>query len=380
MGMGQRALLALFPALQPHAPFAELGQFPTPIVPLSQLATGPIAASADAYVKRDDISSPHYGGNKVRTLESLFGAALDRGCSTVCAVGAYGSNHAVATVLHAGRVGLHSAALLFPQPASRTAYDNLRVTLARADQFRALWHWSAVPFAMWRAERQLFHGSTPLVMPPGGANPVGALGYVSAALEVAEQVRAGELPEPTRVVLGVGSTCTSSGLLVGFALATRLGLGFSKRPKVISVRVSPWPVTSRYRIVSLAHRTAQWLHQLSGDARFAFSKAELGQGLEIDGRFLGDGYGKVTPEGLSAMQALAPWGRQALDTTYSAKSAAAWLARLAPDTGPALYWATKSSVPLPEIDQGELSKATASVNSWLQRANQLRVETQSPAL
>jgi D-cysteine desulfhydrase len=366
--MGQRALTAFFPELAAQVPFAELGQFPSPVVALTQLADAAPPNARHAFVKRDDISSPIYGGNKVRTLECLFGAALQRGSSDVVAVGAYGSNHAVATVLHAGRVGLRSGAMIFPQPISDTARDNLRVTIANADELYPLWHWSSVPFAIWGLRRRLRRrGVSALVMPPGGANPLGALGYVSAALELAEQVRAGELPAPERIVLGVGSTCTSAGLLLGSALAARLGIGFSMPPQIVSVRVTPWPVTSRYRIVSLALRTSELLQRLSGDARLSFSKAELSRCLQVDGRFLGAGYGRVTPAGLHTMQALAPWGPQALDTTYGAKSAAGLLTILGEQSGPTLYWATKSGVPLPLVDNTQSTQAPDSMLSWLRR-------------
>jgi D-cysteine desulfhydrase len=363
--MGQRALTAFFPQLAARVPFAELGEFPSPVVPLSRLAPG-ASLEQGVYVKRDDISAAVYGGNKVRTLESLFGAAVQQDRTHVVAVGAYGSNHAVATVLHAPRAGLSCGAMVFPQPVSATARDNLRVTVARAGELYPLWHWSSVPFAIWSLRRRLHKSGRPaLVMPPGGANPVGALGYVSAALEVAEQVRAGELPAPERIVLGVGSTCTSAGLLLGFAVAARLGIGFTTPPKIVSVRVTPWPVTSRFRIVSLALRTSALLRDWSGDDRFALSKSELARGLHVDGRFLGAGYGKVTADGLRAAQTLAPWGPTALDTTYGAKSAAGLLATLADTRGPSLYWATKSSVPLPTIVESELSRAPASLLNWL---------------
>ena len=81
----------------------------------------PGSSASDAYVKREDESAEVYGGNKVRTLEFLFGEALARGARRIYSTGAFGSNHAAATVLHAPRVGLESGALLFPQPPSRTA-------------------------------------------------------------------------------------------------------------------------------------------------------------------------------------------------------------------------------------------------------------------
>src|SRR5690606_25477518 len=190
------------------------------------------------------------------------------------ATGAYGSNHAVATALHAPRVGLSTGALLFSQPRSWAALENLRVVLSTAGRVVALPHWSALPLAMWSAGRRRFE--SPVVMAPGGATPWGALGYVSAALELAKQVESGALPAPRRVVVGVGSTCTSAGLLVGFELAFRRGLGFRRAPpELIAVRVTPWPITSRYRIGALAERTSCLLARLAYDPALALTRAEL---------------------------------------------------------------------------------------------------------
>src|SRR6187402_3442300 len=94
LSVPERPLFELWPALV---------EFPTPIEPLLRLVPSLGAAARDAHVKRDDLSSPVYGGNKVRTLEPLFGQALREGKSWVAATGAYGSNHAVASVLHAAR-------------------------------------------------------------------------------------------------------------------------------------------------------------------------------------------------------------------------------------------------------------------------------------
>ena len=226
-----------------------LGEFPTPVERMLGLE-GELGC-APFYVKRDDLSSPVYGGNKVRTLEVLFGLARAAGANEVVATGAYGSNHAVATVLHAARAGLRSGAILFPQPKSWAALENFRVSVTRAEALSVLWHWLALPFAILRAR-----APERFVMMPGGATPDGALGYVSAALELAQQVAAGELEPPRRVFVGVGSTCTSAGLLVGFHLAARLGLGFREPPQVVSCVVTPLPVTSRFRILGLAVRAS----------------------------------------------------------------------------------------------------------------------------
>lgn len=366
----ERALLQLFPALARGHAFAALGQFPTPVEPLERLVPGSDPRSA-TFVKRDDLSADVYGGNKVRTLEVFFGQALRDGVRDVFSTGAFGSNHALATVLHAPRVGLRPGALLFPQPWSETAAANLRITSVCAQPFRPLAHWSLLPYGMWRLarEQQRAHRST-LIMPPGGATPLGALGYVSAALELAAQIERGELPAPAEVVVGVGSTCTSAGLLVGLALAARLGVGWrgNARARLVSVRVTPWPVTSAYRIVGLAARTARLLAALTHDPRFAFTRAELGVGLELDGARIGPGYGKPSRSGLDAIARLEPFASLALDTTYASKSAAGLLARVAaaPDVV-RVFWSTKSSAELPSVSDAQLSTVVPAVRRWLAR-------------
>src|SRR5918912_1904461 len=106
MARPERPLHKLLPALRARVPFAGLAELPTPVEPLSQLTKALGRPFAEAFIKRDDLSSPVYGGNKVRTLEVLFGAALEEGATHIYATGAFGSNHATATVLHALRVGL----------------------------------------------------------------------------------------------------------------------------------------------------------------------------------------------------------------------------------------------------------------------------------
>jgi D-cysteine desulfhydrase len=255
-------------------------------------------------------------------------------------------------VLHAAAAGLEGGAILFPQPESWAALENLRVTLAHAAPLYVLRHWSALPFAMWRR-------STPdtMVMAPGGATPMGALGYVSAALELAQQVQRGELEAPSRVFIGVGSTCTSAGLLVGFEHAARLGIGFRTKPTLVSVRVTPWPVTARFRILGLAVRASELLARLALDPSLALDKATLSPGLVIDGQRLGPGYGMPSEPGRQALELFHRHGLFELDTTYSAKAAAGFLTGASEHAGPHLFWSTKSTVPLPAVSAQQLLDA-----------------------
>jgi len=370
----ERPINAIWPRLETRLPLADLGEFPTPVEDLTAVMTSAGSRGFPAWVKRDDLSSPVYGGNKVRTLEALFGAALDSGASHVFSTGAFGSNHAAATVLHAPRVGLVPGAALFPQPVAKTAADNLRVIVKHAQELVALPHWSALPFGMYRVRRRVARaGGRAHVMVPGGATPRGGIGYVSAALEVAQQVDRGEMPRPATVVVPVGSTCTTAGLLVGFHHAARMGVGFvdgrgaPAPPRVVAVRVTPWPITASSRIIRMAVAISRELAALAGQPELALSSAVLGRHLEVDGAFLGSGYGQPTTEGLRAIAAFA--GRSVpLDTTYSSKAAACFLDYARHQRGaPLLFWATKSSAPLPAVDPAELRTAPAAMRRWLAR-------------
>jgi 1-aminocyclopropane-1-carboxylate deaminase/D-cysteine desulfhydrase-like pyridoxal-dependent ACC family enzyme len=352
------------PGLADRLRTVELGDFPSPVVPLP---AGEGIASEVGFIKRDDVCSKVYGGNKVRTLEALFGHALARGARRVVAVGAFGSNHSVATALHAPHVGLEPAAILFPQPYSWAALENLRVSACQLSAVMALRHWVGVPLSMWRYPDRDRDGGA-YVMPPGGANPTGALGYVSAALELGMQVQRSELPAPATIVAGVGSTCTGAGLLLGLALAVRLGIGFVKVPQLHLVRVTPWPITGRFRVLSLAQRTAQLLASLTGGDVAELPRRELSEALSITSEFLGAGYGVASRQGLFAIRYWESLGLPRLDTTYSSKAAAGFLQRCRQASGPTLFWSTKSSVPLPEVDQARLAAAPPGLQDWIRRA------------
>lgn len=367
-------LFELFPKLSEQVARVSLGAFPTPVQSLAAVTRELGVNERDAWIKRDDISSQVYGGNKVRTLELLLGQARALGHAGVIATGAFGSNHALATALHAPRVGLTPSALLFPQPISEAAYLNLRA-LAHSDaELHALPHWSLFPFGL--AWARLKRAPASYVMVPGGATPLGALGYVSAGLELGRQVAAGEIPAPRRIIVAVGSTCTSAGLLVGLSLAAHFRVGFEPAtlPRLTSVRVSPWPVTSRLRILALAARTAHFLRELAGSEVPRLDSATLGARFEVDGRYLGPGYGEPSAAGRQAEALWQSLGLPALDGTYSAKAAARVLVGLrAREAGPVLFWSTKSSVPLPAAGgtKAALDSAPLRIRAWLARAERV---------
>ncbi len=325
-----------------QVPWVRLGTWPTPVEPLPALGA---ALGADVWVKREDRSSAVYGGNKVRTLEAMFGRARAAGATIMWATGAYGSNHAVATVLHAPAAGLDAGAILFPQPSSEPARANLSALLSARPQVDHLATVAALPFAM----RRIGKDTKAFVMTPGGATPQGAFGAMSAGVELGEQIARGVCPAPARIVVPAGSTCTSAGLLAGMRVAAALGLGLTPQtiPLLTVVRVTPWPITAPLRIARLAQQALRELGKVWPAANRLADLGLLRASVEVDGDQLRGGYGRITARGERARLLFARHGAPPLDIVYSAKSGAA-LCELAGRTrGPVMFWATKSSAPLP---------------------------------
>ncbi len=349
------ALFRHLPGLRAHVTRAAIGRWPTPIEPL----TGAEIPN-NLWIKREDWSAEGYGGNKIRSIEFMIGSALRNDAGRIWSEGAFGSNHAVATATHARTFGLRSGALVFPQPPSETAFANARALAALDCEIRPLASVVTFPFGDFRLRR-----SSDTVQRPGAAEPAAVIGYVGAALEIADQIRAGVMPAPATIVVPVGSTGTISGLVAGIEFAAHMGLAFEHRPQVIGVRVTPWPVTSRFMVSRLAQGTAAFIAEHGGpDLRSEVRR--VARSLRMTGAALGRGYGWPTPAGVAACRQLAPLGIK-LDTTYSAKGAAWLLDKARHLEGPTLYWMTKSAEPLPEPTGDQLERMPRSVRRWLRR-------------
>jgi D-cysteine desulfhydrase/L-cysteate sulfo-lyase len=139
-------------------------------------------------VKRDDLTSRAYGGNKVRKLQYFLGQALADHRSTVVTFGAYGSNHALATAVHARALGIEAHAMLTPQVP--TAYARATV-LAHAGLGTVLHpiegNDDSQQGERLRVTLRERDGCEPLMIPVGGSSALGAVGFVYAALELTEQ-------------------------------------------------------------------------------------------------------------------------------------------------------------------------------------------------
>ena len=185
---------------------------PTPLLPLENLSRD---LGVQLFMKRDDLTGLAVGGNKARKLEFLIGQALAEGADTLFTAGWYHSNHALLTAAAAGRANLD--AILFlkgkgPHYRGSLFLDSL--TGAEIRIFDVSDSSSLTTYMEEAASTLRSRGKKPYVIPVGGSNSVGALGYVAGAIELAEQVHALHI-DPDYVVVPTSSGGTHAGVLCG---------------------------------------------------------------------------------------------------------------------------------------------------------------------
>lgn len=287
----------------------------------------------EVWVKDDGPVGTVYGGNKVRKLEWALADARARGCSWVVTAGALATNHGLATALYGRELGLRTAVVLVDQPLDEYAARGY----ARLQASGATLHLAHTPrrayaMAPWVLLRHTGR-RPPYFLTVGGSSARGVVGFVEAGLELGEQVADGELPEPSVVVLPVGSGGCAAGLLLGLRLA---GL----RTRVHGVLVNDATPVDAGTVLRMAERTRRFLAR-----RGAALPPVRADDLELDTRWLGDGYGHALPAGAAASATLAGAG-VASEPVYTAKAAAALLDLAPGAAGPVLYWQTHNTLPL----------------------------------
>lgn len=303
-----------FPRLAEGLPWMDLGGLPTPITPAREL--GSHIGIPGLYIKRDDVAGAEYGGSKARKLEHLVADALDRGQRDILTFGGVGSNHALATAVHTHRLGLGCILLLLPERPSQHAREHL---LAEhhlgCEQYRA----SSTDD---RAVDQVLarRGSgvpTPYVIPAGGTSPLGNVGYVNAAFELAEQCAAGLMPVPDELYVAAGTLGTAAGLYVGLRAA-----GLPTR--LVSVRASNPGTGSLRNLRAQIESTSRFLRERDPD----FPDVEIVEALLHHERgFTGEGYAIPSSAGRHAQETAHEHGGIELDPTYTAKAFAALISR-----------------------------------------------------
>ncbi len=295
-----------------NRPRVSLAELPTPVQRLDAL--GDHLGLPNLYVKRDDRTGTLYGGNKVRKLEFLLGEALDRGCDRVWTVGGIGSNHVLATSLYARRQGLKPEVLHFPQPVTQHVQDNLRALSTTRPDLRLVAGEKRLLGSILLRRLRCGLGLDPglYCIAMGGSSPTGALGYVEAAFELRQQIRAGTLPEPDVIFVAAGTCGTMAGLTLGCHVA---GLDC----EVVGVRVTRPLYANHLRCWWLIRRTAARLKETGETGFFRPSPADF----QLLHRYFGDDYGRPTESGRRATELARAHTDLTLEPTYTAKTLAA---------------------------------------------------------
>ena len=303
MSRSEPALFRRRPHLR-DLPFVALGSFPTPV----ERVHGLLPRGVELWVKREDLASASYGGNKVRKLELLLGEALALGKKRVVTIGGWGSHHALATAVYAQQLGLACELHLFPQPDNEHVRAQLAADRAAGADVRQASHMIAMAPGLLASRL----ADDAYYITGGGSSVTGTLGWVSAADELGEQIARGELPAPDSIYVALGSAGTAAGMLAGLR-----GAAFA--PEVVAVRVVEWPITSGGAARRLEARTFAALRPSP-----LLRRAPMAP-LRVVHDQIGAGYGHTTPAALAAVEAAARVGLH-LEPTYTGKAMAALLA------------------------------------------------------
>ncbi len=289
-----------------HYPRIELLGAPTALNYLPRLSD---YMEREIYIKRDDITGMVPGGNKLRKLEYLVADALQQGADVLLTAGAIQSNHVRQTAAVAAKVGLKCMALLenpinshdqnYLANGNRLLLDLFGVEVINVGQLTD-------PDAQLQEQAELLQaqGFRPYVIPVGGSNLLGALGYVSCAQEIALQSE--DLQNFSAVIVASGSGGTHAGLAVGLE-------HYLPGTDLVGIAVSRQAEAQKGKIESLRCPLA----------------AELGweasQDLQVWDRYYQPGYGFSNQAGNQAIRLVAQLEGILLDPVYTGKAMAGLL-------------------------------------------------------
>ena len=292
------------------ARFPRVRLFPTP-TPLEKLANlSRHLGGPEIWIKRDDCTVVATGGNKVRKLEWLVGEAQAQGATHLVTQGAVQSNHVRQTAAVAARFGMKCTALLEHRidTNDRDYLNSGNVLLDRLFDTAIEYRPGGADMnaeAEAKGEALRAAGERAYVIPGGGSNRVGALGYVSCAQELMQQVDEMGL-RIDRVVTATGSAGTQAGLVVGLE-------GSNAGVPVLGIGVRLPKDRQEANVHRLAEATADYVGMRGGIARSA---------VVANCDYVGPGYGQPTPGMTEAVLMLARLEGVLLDPVYSGKAMA----------------------------------------------------------
>ncbi|MEM8572683.1 MAG: D-cysteine desulfhydrase [Pseudomonadota bacterium] len=286
----------------PRVRFAHL---PTPLEPMDRLSE--MLGGPRIWVKRDDCTGLSSGGNKTRKLEFLMADALASDASCVITQGATQSNHARQTAAACAKFGLACHIILEDRTGSKDPNYNLNGNVL-LDQLHGATISKRPGGADMAAEMELLaealqrKGERPYIIPGGGSNPVGALGYVNCAAELTKQAQSIGI-EIDALVHATGSSGTQAGLVAGLA-------SMESQTHLLGIGVRAPKEKQEAMVHQLAVATADY----------------LGNGVRVPKEsvrancdYVGPGYGFPTDGMRSAIKTLAEMEGLLFDPVYSGK-------------------------------------------------------------
>ncbi|NWA59885.1 D-cysteine desulfhydrase [Pantoea sp. B9002] len=309
-------------------PRLELLGAPTPLEHLPRLSD---YLGRDIFIKRDDFTPVALGGNKLRKLEFLAADALREGADVLLTAGAIQSNHVRQTAAVAAKLGLKCVALLenpigttsenYLSNGNRLMLDLMDVEIVMVDAL----HNPTEQLAA-QAEHLEAQGFRPYIVPVGGSNALGALGYVECAQEIAHQSEG--VVDFAAVVVASGSAGTHAGLAIGLEqlLPETQLVGVTVSRKV----EAQLPVVERIRSALAEQLEVQ-------------AKAQI----TLWDDYFAPRYGEPNEEGMAAVKLLARLEGIMLDPVYTGKAMAGLIDGIAQNRfrreGPLLFVHTGGS-------------------------------------
>jgi D-cysteine desulfhydrase family pyridoxal phosphate-dependent enzyme len=283
----------------PRLRFAHL---PTPIESLPRLTQ--TLGGPHLLVKRDDQTGLALGGNKTRKLEFLLAEAQTQGARTLITAGAVQSNHCRQTAAAAARFGFECLLVLAGEAPSTPSANVLLDELLGA---RIIWAGKEQRDLVLQQtfEQAVAQGRKPYLVPYGGSNPTGALGYAFALEEFMQQGVHADW-----IIFASSSGGTQAGLVAGAA-----HFGFSG--KILGISVDEPQRSLQTRVASLASDTSQRLGK-----RMEFTPDTI----LVNADFCSPGYGVLTAAEREAISLFAKNEGLLLDPVYTGRAAAGLIA------------------------------------------------------
>jgi len=286
-----------------NLPRIPINFLPTPLVELKRLAD--VLDGPRIFVKRDDLTGLALGGNKTRKLEFLLGEALSQDCDAVITGGDIQSNHCRQTAAAAAAVGLECHLALGGQ---QPAFPDGNLLLDYL--FGAIIHWCGeqrkgeqIPEI---AEKLRSEGRKPYVVPYGGSNAIGAIGFVAAVSELKDQMSTLN-NKVDYVILPSGSGGTYAGITVGVDI-------YDLSMKVIGIGIDRGESGEPPYESELATLTNQIAEKLGIESRYTASKFQMRY------KYFGEGYGVVGDLEREAIQLVAKYEGILLDPVYTGRA------------------------------------------------------------